>query len=228
MLLYNTYEIVSGNLQPTMTKPQTAAPLSSFSASEEARRLMETLAGFVNAQATAQRSPCSFHAMPPDMSLQGAPTFATEVRTTDGRLAGTYKFNYFFDLGTSSWLFFPLVIQWADNAQHRSEGMDCAMIEHCLSNLRGFFAQRPDAPAARPPCLTMASGYLTTQRGGRTFFERMGWVLHSFGKKDGLYPELEAQPAPLQFMARRIDEISMPFRTDAEEAKTLCFAVIDL
>lgn len=180
---------------------------------------MAALAGFVNVHHPAQAA-FALRALPPDMSLQDAPTYAVELRNAAGQLAVTYKFNYFFDPATSAWLLFPLVIQWAENAQHRSEGMDHAIIEHCRISLRSFFAKNIR--------LTMASGYLTTQRHGRAFFERMGWTLHSFEKKDGIYPALAAQDAPIRFMAQRIDDISRPFRTDAEEAAILCFAVQEL
>ncbi|MDP2206784.1 MAG: hypothetical protein Q8K65_10820 [Alphaproteobacteria bacterium] len=201
--------------------PQTAilqkqAPLS---APAEADDAMAALAAFVNARSVPQTA-FSFKALPPDMSLQDAPTYVTELRNAAGELAATYKFNYFFDGDASSWQFFPLVIQWAENAKYRSEGMDRAIIEHCVSSLRAFFVQDVR--------LTIASGYLTTQRHGRAFFERMGWQLHSYDKQGGQYPLLALQPAPMQFIARRIDDISMPFRTDEAEAGTLCFAVLDL
>ncbi|MFN7113311.1 MAG: hypothetical protein ACK4PK_03025 [Alphaproteobacteria bacterium] len=196
---------------------QTPAPL--LSAAAEADCVMAALAAFVNTRAAPQAG-YLFKALPPDMSLQDAPTYVTELRNAAGVLAATYKFNYFFDRSTLSWQFFPLVIQWAENAKHRSDGMDSAIIEHCLFYLRAFFA--PDVR------LTIASGYLTTQRHGRAFFERLGWKLHSYDKQQDQYPALALQPEPLQFIAYRIDGISMPFRTDEAEAKMLCFAVLDL
>jgi hypothetical protein len=218
------YSITLKNLTPDpfINMPQAAALQISapLSATVEADTAMAALADFVNVHQTSYAA-FRFNALPPDMSLQDTPTYVTELRTDAGQLAATYKFNYFFDPDASSWLLFPLVIQWADQAQHRSEGMDRAIIEHCLSSLRKFFAQ----DAVR---LTMASGYLTTQRHGRAFFERMGWKLHSYDKQSGEYAALALQPQALQFMARRIDDISMPFRTDEAEVNTLCFAVTDI
>lgn len=189
---------------------------------ETAHRQMAALAAFVNAQLPAL-SNFSFKVLPPDTSLQDAPTYAVQMRDARGNLAATYKFNYFMD--ETGWQFYPLVIQWAEDAKFRVAGMDSAIIEHCLASLRRFFAQ--DTGGARL-CLTMASGYLTTQRHGRTFFDRMGWTIHSFDKQDGAYPALFQHSAPFRSMAQRIDDISMPFRTEAAEAATLCFAVIDI
>jgi hypothetical protein len=187
-----------------------------------AGRQMAALAAFANARLPALAG-FSFRALPPDTSLQDAPTYAVQMRNADGQLAATYKFNYFAD--ETGWQFFPLVIQWAEDAKFRAAGMDSAIIEHCLLSLRQFFVQ--DCGGARLR-LTMASGYLTTQRHGRAFFERIGWIIHSFDKQENLYPALLQHPAPFQSMAQRIDDISMPFRTDAAEAATLCFAVIEL
>jgi len=206
---------------PQAAALQISAPLS---AAAEADIAMAALADFVNMHMMSYAG-FRFNALPPDMSLQDTPTYVTELRTATGQLAATYKFNYFFDRDASSWLLFPLVIQWTDQAQHRSEGMDRAIIEHCLSSLRRFFAQDSTAPVAS---LTMASGYLTTQRHGRAFFERMGWTLHRYDKQSEQYPALALQPKALQFIAQRIDDISLPFRTDEAEANTLCFAVIDI
>lgn len=187
--------------------------------------VMAALASYANAHLPVL-SGLFFTAQPPDTSLQDAPTYSVTLHNADGHLVATYKYNYFRDDDTSPaiWRFFPLVIQWAEDGAHRTSGMDVTIIEHCLLSLRGFFAQRDGRYAP----LMMASGYLTTQRHGRAFFERMGWQLYSFGKVAGAYPALAALPPPLQKTALRIDEISMPFRTDDVEANTLCFAVIDL
>ncbi|MBW7911247.1 MAG: hypothetical protein H3C49_08260 [Alphaproteobacteria bacterium] len=186
--------------------------------------VMAALADFANAEMPVHGG-FRFKALAPSTSLLEAPTYAVELYDDENMLAVTYKFNFFRDETAQGvlWRFFPLVIQWEGNSIRRKPGMDSAIIEHCLGGLRRFFA--PDM-AQGDTRLLMASGYLTTQRQGRAFFERMGWTLHSFEKKNGDYPALALQPEEIQKTARRIDDISMPFRTEETEASMLCFAVI--
>jgi len=187
--------------------------------------VMSALADFVNAEMPEHRG-FRFKALAPSLSLLEAPTYAVELYDEENILAVTYKFNFFRDRTPRGvlWRFFPLVIQWEGNSIRRKPGMDTAIIEHCLGALRRFFADDMSSGDAR---FVMASGYLTTQRQGRAFFERMGWRLHILDKKDGSYPALHALPDDLQSIARRIDDISMPFRTEDIEANTLCFAVCE-
>lgn len=184
---------------------------------------MRALAAFANAQMPVCQG-FTFSALPPDMSLQDAPTYAVELRNADGHLAVTYKYNYFRD--GREWRLCPLVIQWEGGTAptYRQPGMDAAIIEHCLSSLRVFFAD--DLKSGTK--MTMASGYLTLQRHGHAFFERMGWTLHSFAKQGGIYPALAAHSPAMQAITQRIEDISRPFRTDAAEANTMSFAVVEI
>ncbi len=184
---------------------------------------MRALADFANAYMPVCQG-FTFTALPPDMSLQNAPTYAAQLRNADGHLAATYKYNYFRD--GCEWRLCPLVIQWegGQTPTYRQPGMDAAIIDHCLSSLRAFFAH--DLKNGAP--MTLATGYLTVQRQGHAFFERMGWTLYNFTKQDGIYPALAGHSAAMQAITQRIEDISMPFRTDAAEANTMSFAVVEI
>ena len=184
--------------------------------------LMSALADFVNAEMPALNG-YNFQALPPDISLQNAPTYAVELHDAQG-LVVTYKFNYFRSAidGADFWRLFPVVIQWQGNPPRRTAGMDATIIEHCLTALRRFFSKDLQSGAMH---MVMASGYLTTQRQGRAFFENLGWNMHYFEKDNGDYPALAHAPESLRSIARRIDDISMPFRTEEAESRMLCFAL---
>lgn len=184
--------------------------------------IMHALANFANVQMPVCQG-FTFTALPPDMSLQNAPTYAVQLHDDEGHLAVTYKYNYFCE--GHEWRLCPLVIQWEGNPPRRQPGMDAAIIEHCLSTLRVFFADELKSGKMK---MTMATGYLTVQRHGHAFFERMGWTLYSFTKQNGTYPALAAHSKTLQSITARIEEISMPFRTDDVEANTMSFAVMEI
>lgn len=200
--------------------------ISATAAGLDAEAIMRALADFANGQMPVCLG-FKFTALPPDRSLQEAPTYAVQLHDAAGNLAVTYKYNYFRQDTQDGvqWLLYPLVIQWegGKTPTFRQSGMDAAIIGHCLSSLRAFFAD--DLKTGRAD-IVMATGYLTVQRHGHAFFERMGWTLHNFEKRGGIYPALAAHSSALQSIAQRIDDISMPFRTEKVEADMLSFAVM--
>lgn len=200
--------------------------INATAAGLDAEAIMRALADFANGQMPVCQG-FKFTALPSSMSLLDAPTYAVQLHDADGNLAVTYKYNYFREDTPDGvqWSLYPLVIQWegGKTPTYRQPDMDAAIIDHCLSSLRTFFAD--DLKTGRAD-ITMASGYLTVQRHGHAFFERMGWTLYNFEKKDGAYPSLAAHSAVVQSMAQRIDDISMPFRTEKVEADMLSFAVM--
>lgn len=210
-----------------MTQPLKQPPLpAALSLDVDADETMARLAEFTN-DTMPTCGGFRFKALPPDTSLQSAPTYAVQLFGSADDLVVTYKYNYFRDKteGRFVWRLCPLVIQWEGNSPKREAGMDDAIITHCLSSLRGFFA---DELRGGDIQLIMATGYLTVQRHGHAFFDRMGWTLHSYAKENDTYPALALMPLAIQKIAQRVDDISMPFRTDDIEIGTLSFAVTDI
>jgi len=163
-----------------------------------------------------------FKAQNTDLSLFDAPTFAVDVWQESVRI-GTYKFTVLADAALSpadrTAVFSPLVIQWADGGAHKKAGMDKTMIGHCIAVIRHFLKNNPFA-YGRTALLTTA--YLTKQRAGKKFFADNGWQIIEFDKKDrsGKVPAL---PEPYAGIAKRIESLSAPHRTCAEEIDHVCF-----
>lgn len=166
-----------------------------------------------------------FAALPPDLSLFDTPTFAVEVYK-DQIKAGTYKFNVMEDVSMPATglcpVFSPLVIQWTDGGAYKVAGMDKCMIGHCLMVIRRLL-QKNNFGYSDAALLTTA--YLTKQRAGKKFFSAAGWHIIEFDKKDfgGQAPDL---PAPYAALADRIDCLSAPHRTSADEADHVCFGYV--
>lgn len=209
MLYYNTF----------MTRAQTLSgiqPAVPFPPDSDHGRMC-SLADRINRAPATIGTPV-FRALPLDHALFDAPTFSVDVQN-GGVTAATYRYNYSSTADGRTLLLHPLVIQWADGGAHRTAGLDAQIINHAVSSLRSYLDDAP--PDVQDIRLT--SGYLTVQRDGKNFFNKMGWDIYHLAKENGAFTGTPL-PAPLQDIAARIDAVSLPHRTTAEEAGQVCFA----
>ena len=162
-----------------------------------------------------------FRVLAPDQSLFDTPTFSVEILQNDCNI-GTYKFNaladYSFAGAARAITFSPLVIQWAEGGKFKQSGMDKAIINHCLQTIRCFI----DRGTYGYDTAILTTAYLTKQRGGKQFFEALGWHVIE-------YDTTQAVPTSeplLADAAARIEILSAPHRTSAAERHHACFAYI--
>jgi hypothetical protein len=159
-----------------------------------------------------------------DCSFNGLPTLTVELSEPKGLIA-TYKCNItLFYAGQRVWLLFsPLVVIWAQNREQRGPGFGRRIIEHSVSAIRGYC--RTHIP--RFPDILVASGNLTTVKGGKPFFQGLGWEIveaQTCGQHvdDGL-------AKALTHIAAQIDAALAPLRLIAPETiEPISFALLQL
>jgi hypothetical protein len=164
-----------------------------------------------------------------DCSFNGLPTLTVELSEPIGLIA-TYKCNItLLHTGRRVWLMFsPLVVIWAQNREERGPGFGRRIIDHSVSSIEGFCR----AHAPHLPDILAASGNLTTVKGGKPFFQGLGWEIvdaQVCGERadDGL--NNDGLGRALAHIAAQIDAALAPLRLTAPEAiEPVCFALLRL
>lgn len=169
-----------------------------------------------------------YAARPVDLSFNGAPTVTVEM-TGEAGLVALYKCNIAaVHCGGVDWLVFsPLVVVWEQDRTARGPGMGRAMIDHFVEAVRAF---REEARALDSAAV-IASGNLTVAKGGKPFFDSIGWEI--------VYPELhqpatlfdgpEAMAAPLNVVAGQIESAVAPIRAAGKlDPGPVSFAILRL
>lgn len=109
-----------------------------------------------------------------DNSFNGLPTLTVDMSGAAG-LVASYKCNISLVRGEQrAWLVFsPLVVVWAMDRRERGPGFGRRIIEHSVASIAGFCR----AHVSHIPDVLVASGNLTTAKGGRPFFAGLGWEI---------------------------------------------------
>jgi hypothetical protein len=159
-----------------------------------------------------------------DNSFNGSPTLTVELSEPKGLIA-TYKCNItLVHAGKRTWLLFsPLVVIWAQSREQRGPGVGRRIIEHSVSSIEGYCR-------AHIPHITdvlVASGNLTTIKGGRPFFQGLGWEIVDAQACGGRADDGLAKA--LTHIAAQIDAALAPLRLIAPETiEPVSFALLRL
>lgn len=143
------------------------------------------------------------------------------------KLIATYKYTISEVRGdVKSWFVFsPLVVVWEQGRAERGPDLGRIMIEHAVSAIQAFYKECGDA------ChdLLIASGNLTVAKGGKPFFEMLGWdiVYPSTHEPKHLYVGGETMVQPLTLVAEQIEAAIAPLRdTGKLEDGPISFAIL--
>lgn len=127
-----------------------------------------------------------------------------------------------------SWLVFsPLVVIWEQSRAERGPGIGEAMIGHFVKAARTF----QQARSAGHDGIVIASGNLTVAKGGKPFFEGIGWeiVVPAAREPGWLFEGNEAMAKPLAMIAAQIGAAIAPLRAAGKVAEeTISFAILRL
>lgn len=162
-----------------------------------------------------------FNALPINRSLHDAPTVSVEVSGGDG-LVAIYKYNFQLEPTSAVGIrlvLSPLVIMWAEGGVRRTSGMDGIIIRHCLESIGKYKGSL--TPSLSEVILT--TGYLTVQRAGRVFFEKLGWVVTDCMVREGAIVISDDQ-RHLRATLERIACLSRETRTLDIERASVCIA----
>jgi hypothetical protein len=154
-----------------------------------------------------------FHARDYDRCAHASPTLIVEMSDVAGIVA-TYKCSLnLIDCDRGAWLVFsPLVIVWENGRKRTGAGLGRRMIDHCVSSIQGF-CNLHVGEAGEIAGIALASGNLTAAKGGRAFFEGLGWEISAAGTSGG---GDEGWKKALDFIAAQIDAVIAPFRGGAD------------
>jgi hypothetical protein len=169
-------------------------------------------------------SPWSCCAREIDHSFNGLPTLTVELSEPKG-LVATYRCNItLFRAGRRAWLLFsPLVVSWAQSREQRGSGVGRRIIEHSVSSIEGYC--RAHIPHA--PDVLVASGNLTTVKGGKPFFQGLDWEIVDAQTCDQHADDGFARV--LTHIAAQIDAALAPLRLTAPETiEPISFALLRL
>jgi hypothetical protein len=169
-----------------------------------------------------------YAAKPFDLSFNGMPTITVEMSGPAGIIA-LYKCNVIEVCdGGKDWLVFsPLVVVWEQDRQMRGPEMGRIMIEHFVEAVRVFREER----GAWSHAILIASGNLTVAKGGKPFFEGIGWeiVYPELREPARLYDGAEAMAAPLDTVAAQIEAAIAPVRAAGRlDSGPVSFALLPL
>lgn len=156
----------------------------------------------------------------------GAPMLAVKVTSPTGLVATCKCHLLRVDHGArSSMVFAPLTVTWAEG--RASAGAGAHIIGHLTTALASF-GEVVDAPGER---VFMASGNLTRAKGGKPFFEGLGWTVVQPGAREPahLFACSRGTPDVVAAIARRIDAAVAPLRAAGRiEDEPLAFALLRL
>jgi hypothetical protein len=189
--------------------------------------LWDTFPAWINRYRARSGAFC-YAARPIDLSFNGMPTITVEMSGPTGMIA-LYKCNIIEVCGDGKdWLLFsPLVVVWEQDRQTRGPGTGCAMIEHFVEAVRAF----REESGAWSHAMLIASGNLTVAKGGKPFFESIGWeiIYPELRKPAHLFDGEEAMAAPLDTVATQIEAAITPIREAGKlDPGPVSFAIVPL
>jgi hypothetical protein len=155
-------------------------------------------------------------------------TLFVDLTGPTGRIA-SYKCEIFrvYDAGKSWLVFSPLVVIWELSRADRGPGIGQAIIEHFVAAVRTFH----EARGTRAYDIVIASGNLTVAKGGKPFFETIGWeiVVPSACEPHYLFNGEQAMAKPLDIIKAQIEAAIAPLRAAGKVAETaISFAILRL
>jgi hypothetical protein len=189
--------------------------------------LWDTFPAWINRHRAKIGAFC-YTAKPIDLSFNGMPTITVEMSGPSGMIA-VYKCNIIEICGDKKdWLVFsPLVVIWEQDRQTRGPGMGSAMIEHFVEAVRAFREESD----AQSHAMLVASGNLTVAKGGKPFFEGIGWeiIYPELHEPACLYDGIEAMAEPLDTVAAQIESAIAPLREAGKlDSGPVSFAILPL
>ncbi len=189
--------------------------------------LWDTFPAWINRHRAKSGAFC-YTAMPIDLSFNGMRTITVEMSGPAGMIA-LYKCNIIEVRGDGKdWLVFsPLVVVWEQDRQTRGAGMGRVMIEHFVEAVRGF----REEIGAWNHAMLIASGNLTVAKGGKPFFEGIGWeiIYPELREPTRLYHGTEVMAPPLDAIATQIEAAIAPIREAGKlDPGPVSFAILPL
>lgn len=155
-------------------------------------------------------------------------TLTTDMTGSSGLIA-SYKcdISLIFSPGKSWLVFSPLVVIWEMGRAERGPDLGRVMIEHFVSAVRAFQQAHADSSYG----MVIASGNLTVAKGGKPFFESIGWeIVFPEAQEPGyLFHGEEAMAKPLAAIEAQIEAAIAPLRAAGKvEEKAISFAILRL
>lgn len=163
-----------------------------------------------------------------DASFNASPTLTVEMSGRSGLIA-TYKCNIVeIHNHRKSWLVFaPLIVIWEQGRAERGPDLGRIMMEHVVSSIRAFCVEY----GAWSHDILITSGNLTVAKGGKPFFEGIGWEIVYPGTHEpsALYNGNFAMAEPLAAVEARIEAAVAPLREAGKiDAEPISFAILRL
>jgi hypothetical protein len=189
--------------------------------------LWNTFPAWINRHRAENGAFC-YVARPIDFSFNGLPTITVEMSGPAGMIA-LYKCNIIELCGDrKNWLIFsPLVVVWEQDRQTRGPGIGSAMIEHFVEAVQSF----QEESSVWSHAMLIASGNLTVAKGGKPYFESIGWeiVYPELREPACLYDGTEAMATPLDTVASQIETAIAPIREAGKlDPGPVSFAILPL
>ena len=169
-----------------------------------------------------------YRALEPDALADNRLNLAVEISGRDGCIA-TSKFNIIEICGPrEAWFVFSsLVVQWEQGgAGHRPE-TGKAIVQHVVLAVQNFRRTR----RIWSHNILIASGNLTVAKGGKPFFERLGWqiVCPETREPDHVLCGEADLAEPLEAVAGEIEAAIAPLRLAGKiQPEPICFAILRL
>lgn len=161
-------------------------------------------------------------------AARDALTLFVDLTGPDGLIA-SYKCDIFrISEPGKAWLVFsPLVVIWEQARADRGPGIGEAIIDHFVAAVRTF----QEARGLTTHDIVIASGNLTVAKGGKPFFEMIGWeiVVPSAQQPAHLFSGEQAMAKPLATIEAQIEAAIAPLRAAGQAAESaVSFAILRL
>jgi hypothetical protein len=155
-------------------------------------------------------------------------TLFVDLTGPDGLIA-SYKCDIFrvSEPGKTWLVFSPLVVIWEQARADRGPGIGEAIIDHFVAAVRTF----QEARGLPTYDIVVASGNLTGAKGGKPFFEMIGWeiIVPSEQHPPHLFMGEQAMAKPLAIIEAQIETAIAPLRATGKVAESaVSFAILRL